>query len=74
MASCDLQAVNLAVRRLGFAELGDCALLRSVPMEAQVSNEVCGIGYAVMMAMPPLRNPLAVLYGKESHARHPHRG
>lgn len=47
-----LQTVNLAVRRLGFAELGDCAMLRSIPLETPVSIEVCGIGYAVMMATP----------------------
>lgn len=52
MALRNAQTVNLAVRRLGFAELGDCALLRSVPVEAPVSIEVCGIGYAVMMATP----------------------
>lgn len=47
-----LQTVDLAVRRLGLAEAGDRASLRSVPIEAPVSIEVCGIGYAVMMATP----------------------
>ena len=46
------QTVDLAVRRLGLAEQGDCALLRSVPVETPVSIEVCGVGYAVMMATP----------------------
>ncbi|WP_423603492.1 formate dehydrogenase accessory sulfurtransferase FdhD [Sphingomonas sp. MS122] len=44
--------MDLAVRRLGLAEPGDCASLRSVPIEAPISIEVCGIGYAVMMATP----------------------
>jgi FdhD protein len=52
MTSPALQAIDLSARRLGFAELGDCALLRSVPVEAPVSIEVCGLGYAVMMATP----------------------
>lgn len=30
----------------------DCELLRSVPIEAPIAIEVCGIGYAVMMATP----------------------
>lgn len=50
--STGLQTTSLAVRRLGFAEIGDCALLRKVPVETPVSIEVCGIGYAVMMATP----------------------
>ena len=53
MTSAKPQTVSLAVRRLGFAELADCALLRSVPVEAPVAIQVCGIGnYAVMMATP----------------------
>lgn len=47
-----LQTIDLAVRRLGFAEPGDCAMMRSIPLETPVSIEVCGIGYAVMMATP----------------------
>jgi FdhD protein len=43
---------NFVVRRLGFAEQSDCELLRSVPIEAPIAIEVCGIGYAVMMATP----------------------
>jgi FdhD protein len=40
------------MRRLGLAEPGDHALERAVPIEAPVSVEICGIGYAVMMATP----------------------
>jgi FdhD protein len=53
MTSAKHQTVNLAVRRLGFAEVGDCGLLRSIPIEAPVAIQICGIGnYAVMMATP----------------------
>ncbi len=52
VADANLKLVNLAVRRLGFAEVGDCALLRSIAIEAPVAIEVGGIGYAVMMATP----------------------
>jgi FdhD protein len=44
--------IDLPMRRLGLAEAGDCALHRSVPVETPISIEVCGIGYAVMMATP----------------------
>ncbi|XVJ61597.1 MAG: formate dehydrogenase accessory sulfurtransferase FdhD [Sphingopyxis sp.] len=44
--------IDLPVRRLGLAEPGDAALMRSVAIEAPVSVEVGGIGYAVMMATP----------------------
>lgn len=44
--------IDLPVRRLGFAEPGDAALVRSIAVEAPVSVEVGGIGYAVMMATP----------------------
>jgi len=44
--------INLPVRRLGLAEPGDAELTRSLPIEAPVSIEVGGIGYAVMMATP----------------------
>lgn len=47
-----LQTVDVAVRRLGLDGSDDAALIRSVPVEAPVSVEVCGIGYAVMMATP----------------------
>jgi FdhD protein len=46
------ETTDLAVRRLDFGEREDRALLRAVPIEAPVSIEVCGIGYAVMMATP----------------------
>jgi len=46
------EMIDLPVRRLGLAEPGDAALTRSVPVEAPVSIEVGGIGYAVMMATP----------------------
>ena len=44
--------IDLAVRQIGLAAPGDAALVRSVPIEAPVSIEVGGIGYAVMMATP----------------------
>ena len=44
--------IDLPVQRLGLGEPGDDALTRSVPVEAPVSIEVGGIGYAVMMATP----------------------
>jgi FdhD protein len=44
--------VDLAVRQIGLAAPGDAARVRSVPIEAPVSIEVGGIGYAVMMATP----------------------
>lgn len=44
--------IDLPVRRLGLAEPGDTALIRSMAVEAPVSVEVGGIGYAVMMATP----------------------
>lgn len=52
MTSPQLSAVDLAVQRLGLADPRDEPLRRSVPIEAPVSIEVCGIGYAVMMATP----------------------
>ena len=45
-------SIALSVRRIGLGEPGDAALTRAVPVEAPVSIEVCGIGYAVMMATP----------------------
>jgi len=47
-----MDRVNLPMRRLGLAEPGDGTLRREVPVEAPVAIEVCGIGYAVMMATP----------------------
>jgi FdhD protein len=47
-----LQTVDLPVHRLGFGEVADRDLNRSIPTEAPVSIEVCGIGYAMMMATP----------------------
>jgi FdhD protein len=47
-----LQTIDLFVRRLGFGVVADRDLRRRVPAEAPVSIEVCGIGYAVMMATP----------------------
>ena len=44
--------IPLPVRRLGLAEAGDAMLTRSIAIEAPVSVEVGGIGYAVMMATP----------------------
>lgn len=51
-ASMNNEMIEFPVRRLGLAEPGDAALTRSVPIEAPVSIEVGGIGYAVMMATP----------------------
>lgn len=44
--------IDRPVRKLGLAEPGDAALIRSIAVEAPVSIEVGGIGYAVMMATP----------------------
>lgn len=45
-------SIALPVQRVGLGEPGDAALTRMVPIEAPVSIEVSGIGYAVMMATP----------------------
>src|SRR5438477_1254245 len=47
-----MQTIDLPVHRLGFGAVADRDLQRSVPTEAPVSIEICGIGYAVMMATP----------------------
>jgi FdhD protein len=47
-----VQTLDLEVHRLGFGGVTDRDLRRSVAIEAPVSIEVCGIGYAVMMATP----------------------
>ena len=64
--------IDLPVRHLGLAEPGDAELTRSIAVEAPVSVEVGGIGYAVMMAtsieggwalriwLPPERNAVAL--------------
>ncbi|WP_428684839.1 formate dehydrogenase accessory sulfurtransferase FdhD [Sphingopyxis sp.] len=44
--------VPLPVQRLGLSMPGDERLTRDLPVEAPVSIEVSGIGYAVMMATP----------------------
>lgn len=46
------QMIDRPVRKLGLAEPGDAELTRSMAVEAPVSIEVGGIGYAVMMATP----------------------
>lgn len=46
------EMIDLPVLRLGLGEPGDTALIRSIAIEAPVSVEVGGIGYAVMMATP----------------------
>ncbi len=48
----DAATSDRPVRRLGLAVPGDTELVRALPVEAPVSVEVCGIGYAVMMATP----------------------
>jgi len=47
-----VQTIDLPVHRLGFGGVADRDLHRSIPTEAPVSIEVCGLGYAVMMATP----------------------
>ena len=46
------EMIDLPVRRLGLADPGDAALIRSIAVEAPVSVEIGGIAYAVMMATP----------------------
>ncbi|WP_426413220.1 formate dehydrogenase accessory sulfurtransferase FdhD [Bradyrhizobium ganzhouense] len=46
------QTLNVSVRRLAFTDRNDGEFVRVVPVEAPVAIEVCGIGYAVMMATP----------------------
>jgi FdhD protein len=48
----DAATTDRPVRRLGLATPGDAELVRALPVEVPVSVEVCGIGYAVMMATP----------------------
>lgn len=43
---------QISVNRIGLAEAGDHALARTVPVEAPIALEYCGLGYAVMMASP----------------------
>ena len=52
MTVTSIQSRDFAVRRLEFTGREDSELLRSVPIEAPIAIEVCGIGYAVMMATP----------------------
>lgn len=47
-----LEVEEIAVNRLGLGVLGDSDLTRAVPVEVPVAIDVCGIGYAVMMATP----------------------
>jgi FdhD protein len=47
-----VQTIELQVHRVGFGEVADRDLQRSIPTEAAISFEICGIGYAVMMATP----------------------
>jgi FdhD protein len=47
-----VQMMELSAHQISFREVADCDLRRSVPIEAAVSIEVCGIAYAVMMATP----------------------
>ena len=51
-ANMNSEMIELPVRRLGFGDPVDEALIRNVAVEAPVSIEVGGIGYAVMMATP----------------------
>lgn len=52
MTALPLQSRDFAVQRLGFMEACDGDLRHHAPIEAPVAIEVCGIGYAVMMATP----------------------
>jgi FdhD protein len=52
MTAAPFQSRDFSVRRLEFAGREDRELLRSIPIEAPIAIEVCGIGYAVMMATP----------------------
>ena len=56
----DSQSRAVPVRRLRFTQPGEDALLRAVPIEAPVAIEICGIGYAVMMATPADLNDYAL--------------
>lgn len=53
-AAPHIQAVATPLNRLGLGlgQAGDTQTVRSLPVEAPVAMEVCGIGYAVMMATP----------------------
>lgn len=51
-ATCGAATTDRTVRRLGLGAPGDGDLVRTVAVEAPVSIEVGGIGYAVMMATP----------------------
>src|SRR3546814_14797462 len=51
-ANINSEMIELPVRRLGCGDPVDEALIRNVAVEAPVSIEVGGIGYAVMMATP----------------------
>ena len=46
------QAAAIEVQRLGLAQAGDARFSRSIPIEMPIAIEICGIGYAVMMATP----------------------
>lgn len=50
--SVTIQTEDITVRRIEFACSGHSDLARAVPIELPVAIEVCGIGYAVMMATP----------------------
>jgi FdhD protein len=60
MTSPVSQSRDFAVRELRFSHPGDREMLRHVPIEAPVAIEVCGIGYAVMMATPSNLDDYAV--------------
>ncbi|WP_374525664.1 formate dehydrogenase accessory sulfurtransferase FdhD, partial [Sphingopyxis sp.] len=51
-ADRDAATVRREVGRVGLAAPGDAVLIRDLAVEAPVSIEVNGIGYAVMMATP----------------------
>lgn len=52
MTATPFQSRDFSVRKLEFSGREDRELLRSIPIEAPIAIEVCGIGYAVMMATP----------------------
>ena len=68
-----MQTLDLQVHRIGFGEVADRDLHRNVPTEAPISIEVCGIGYAVMMATPSDLEDYAVGFAlNEDLAGHSH--
>lgn len=47
-----LDTISTRVREMRFDGKPDCEGDRNIPVEAPISVEICGVGYAVMMATP----------------------